>query len=220
MNYSDYLLSCKIYKKRAFRFFLLNICLIVGVFVFYKKTWHDRFIMMVWIALLIMTITFFIKKIFKAHQMHLKKIEQTVGNELIYHRADHFVGITKGNIWSYKALLSIYSLVLLVVISFIYYELLSNLLLVILLGTIHLFFTVPIIWSLNQLDTSACFFTSKTLIVNGNTLIAYEHIKKYQFIELIKGGYYLDINSIDGFARLKIEEAQYVDIKNLISNHA
>ncbi|GAU79229.1 hypothetical protein [Fusibacter sp. 3D3] len=220
MNYSDYLLSYKIYKKRVFRFVLLNICLFIGVLIFHRETWHDRFIMTVWIVLLVMIITHFVKKLFKVSQMRLKEIEQTVGNEPIYHCVDNFIGIVKGNIWNYKALLLVYSLFLLFVLVFLYYELLSSLVLVVILGTMHLVFMMPIVFALNRLGTSACFFTSKTLIVNRTTLIAYEHIKKYQFIELIKGGYYLDINSIEGFARLKIDEAQYTDIKNLISNHA
>lgn len=220
MNYSDYLLSCKLYKKRVLIFALLNICLFIGVLIFYRETWHDRFIMTVWIVLLVMIVTHFVKKIFKASQIHLKKIEQTVGDEPIYHRVDHFIGIVKGNIWGYKALLLVYSLFLFFVLVFLYYELLSSLVLIVILGTIHLVLILPIVFALNRLGASACFFTSKTLIVNRTTLIAYEHIKKYQFIELIKGGYYLDINSMDGFARVKIDEAQYTDIKNLISNHA
>ncbi len=219
MIYNDYSASVHIHRKIAFVFALLNICLFSCVVIFHGETWHDRFTIMIWIALFDIFITYILKKIFKSSQIHSKKIEEVVGNDFIYHRANLFTGVANSSLWAYLAILFIYSLFLLFVLLFLYYKLLSNPINAGILGIIHLMLMSPIVFSLYRLGTSACLFTSKTLIVNRTTLIAYENIKKYQFIKLAKGGYFLDINSIEGFARLRIDETQYADIKTLISNH-
>lgn len=199
-------------------FLLLNILLFIGVLIFVMKTWNSRLIVVACCVIGSIIFKFFWKKAIMPRKNRLHEVEMLYGKESIICYAENYFGQVRRQKYGYLFLMIVYLTVLLYVCLMIYSEWLSSTLILVVLGITHFSLAIPVMFIILKMVEISVFFTSNTLFLSHSTTIDLEKIKKYQFIEHVKGGAILEINTGDQFVRLSLDEKEYYSVKALITN--
>lgn len=197
---------------------LLNILLFIGVLIFEMKTWKMRLIIVACCVISGIIIRFFLKKAIMSRESRLHEIEKLYGKETIICYGENYFGQVRRQKYGYLLLMIVYLAVLLYVCLMIYSEWLSSTLILVVLGITHFSLAIPVMFVMLKTVETSVFFTSNTLFLSHSTAIDLEKIKKNQFIEHVKGGAILEINTGDQFVRLSLDEKEHYTVKELITN--
>ncbi len=214
MHRETYLKNNKIIKI----FILLNILIFIGVLIIETKTWNSRMIIIACCVICGIILKFFWKKAIMSRESRLHEVEKLYGKESIVCYAENYFGLVRRQKYGYLFLMTLYLGVLLYVCLMIYSEWLSSTLILGMLGIAHFLLAIPVMIVILKTLETAVFFTSNTLFLSHSNAIDLEKIKKYQFIEHLKGGAILELNTGDQFVRLSLDEKEHYTVKELITN--
>ena len=214
MHRQIYVKSNKIIKF----FLLLNILLFIGVIIFEMKTRNSRLIVIACCVISGIISKFFWKKAITPRENRLHEVEMLYGKESIICYAENYFGLVRRQKYGYLFLMIVYLAFLLYVCLMLYSEWISSTVILAALGITHVSLAIPVILVFLKTMETSVFFSSNTLFLSHSNVIDLGKIKKYQFIEHVKWGAILEINTGDQFVRLSLDENEHHTVKELFTN--
>lgn len=205
-------------KKTIKIFLLINILFFISVILFEIKTLTSRLIVVGCLIAGLALTRFFWNKAMRAQKIRLNEVEALYGNETIVCYAENYSGLVRKDKYGYLVLMTIYVALILYVCVMLYTAWISSVLVLTILSIVHISLAIPIMVILIKMLDTAVFFTKDTLFLSHSNEIELEKIKKYQFIECVKGGAVLELNTGDHFVRLSLADKEHHIIEKLI-NH-
>lgn len=204
------------HKKIAF-WILLNLAVLVLAY-FYHFSFNVKSIAIAGGVLLgIWLVILFTKKISKKQTLKKKALLiKHQNDEILYEATQYFGGITAIN--PLIALLSIvYEAIWIFICYQIYQTWFDSTLLIWSLCGISFILFIPLFIIALRSPYNKHYFTPTHILLHHRVALAYEDVRKYQFIELIKSGYLLDLNSGDIYIRLFIKNTDFASVQALLN---
>ena len=197
------------YNKTIELYVKLNIILFLTIFSFQWDSWSSRLICgglsILGFGLLIQ----FTKLIFKRQQKIKDDILREYGETEILCDANQYFGFMRTSKVMLGILCVVYEAIFIFVCALIYREWFESLFILIGLCFLHIVLFIPILYAVIKSSKNTIFFTPTHIIINYQSVLYYDKISKFQFIELLTGDQLLDINSGQTFIRVSFNKVHY-----------
>lgn len=206
---------------------LFHILLLESVFVWTREGLVKQSITALWTGLLIYGCYALLKSAEKKQRLMRMTVCDTYADTPLKYKGIDYYGASYHSSKNFTAVSTLYTilsvgytLLLLYVVFILYRQMLSNDIARFIFTGAHVFLVVPMFTPFTYLMHATYYFTDTCLIVNRTLTIPYAHIKKYQWLKHTKGGYILDLNTGQHFARLIISEADQPHIEGILGENA
>ena len=216
MTYQEKILNSNRTRKKILFWIQLKLAVLIFAY-FYHFSFEFKYLAIAsGVILGIFLVILFTKKIAKKQTIKKKALLNKHQNDKILYEATQYFG----HVTSINPLIALLSIVYEAIWIFVCYQLyqswFDSTALILSLCALSLLFFIPLFVIALKSPYNKHYFTPTHIILHHRIALAYEDVRKFQFIELIKGGYLLDLNSGDVYIRLFIKNSDFQSVQELI----